>query len=70
MCAGTWKFLDSTNNSSRFRDFRKSNGNSIIELVSNPTKIGGVHYVQVSELNQFIMVIFEAMHHFGYHVFT
>ncbi|GAY56823.1 hypothetical protein CUMW_174830 [Citrus unshiu] len=43
---GTWKFLDSTNNSSRFRDFRKSNGNSIIELVSNPTKIGGVHYVQ------------------------
>lgn len=43
---GTWKFLDSTNSSSRFRDFRKSNGNSITELVSTPTKINGVHYVQ------------------------
>ncbi|KAG8641376.1 transmembrane E3 ubiquitin-protein ligase FLY2 isoform X1 [Manihot esculenta] len=43
---GTWKFLDSTNSSSRFPDFRKSNGESVIELVSTPTKITGVHYVQ------------------------
>ncbi|KAL5571153.1 hypothetical protein UlMin_020750 [Ulmus minor] len=43
---GTWKFPDSTNSSSKFPEFRKSNGNSIIELVSTPTKINGVHYVQ------------------------
>lgn len=43
---GTWNFLDSANSSSRFPDFRKSNGNSIFELVSTPTKITGVHYVQ------------------------
>ncbi|XP_059450973.1 transmembrane E3 ubiquitin-protein ligase FLY2-like [Corylus avellana] len=43
---GTWKFLDSANGSSRFPDFRKSTGNSVIELVSTPTKITGVHYVQ------------------------
>ncbi|BFG25242.1 hypothetical protein CerSpe_115160 [Prunus speciosa] len=43
---GTWKFPDSANSSSRFPDFRKSNGNSIIELVSTQTKITGVHYVQ------------------------
>ncbi|PIN14800.1 putative E3 ubiquitin ligase [Handroanthus impetiginosus] len=43
---GNWKFLDSTNSSSKFPDFRKSNGNSILELVSTPTKITGVHYVQ------------------------
>lgn len=43
---GTWRFLESSNNSSRFPDFRKSNGNSILELVSTPTKITGVHYVQ------------------------
>ncbi|GMY10143.1 transmembrane E3 ubiquitin-protein ligase FLY2 [Fagus crenata] len=43
---GSWKFLDSTNSSSRFPDFRKSTGNSMIELVSTPTKITGVHYVQ------------------------
>ncbi|XP_059277005.1 transmembrane E3 ubiquitin-protein ligase FLY2-like isoform X3 [Lycium ferocissimum] len=43
---GSWRFLDSTNNSSRFPDFRKSNGNSVLELISNPTKITGVHYVQ------------------------
>lgn len=46
-CAGNWKFLDSTNSSSKFPDFRKSNGNSILELISTPTKISGVHYVQV-----------------------
>ncbi|KAL3322725.1 hypothetical protein AABB24_040024 [Solanum stoloniferum] len=43
---GSWRFLDSTNSSSRFPDFRKSNGNSVLELISNPTKITGVHYVQ------------------------
>ncbi|GLU06399.1 hypothetical protein SLE2022_234390 [Rubroshorea leprosula] len=43
---GTWKFLDATNSSSRFPDFRKSNGNSVIELFSAPTKITGVHYVR------------------------
>ncbi|KAG4981261.1 hypothetical protein JHK85_035219 [Glycine max] len=43
---GTWKFLDITNGSSRFPDIRKTNGNSVIELVSTPTKMSGVHYVQ------------------------
>ncbi|XP_014493040.1 transmembrane E3 ubiquitin-protein ligase 1 [Vigna radiata var. radiata] len=43
---GTWKFLDTTNGSTRFPDIRKINGNSVIELVSVPTKITGVHYVQ------------------------
>ncbi|CBI21873.3 hypothetical protein VitviT2T_017672 [Vitis vinifera] len=43
---GSWRFLDSTNSSARFPDFGKSSGNSIIELVSSPTKITGVHYVQ------------------------
>ncbi|KAK4484456.1 hypothetical protein RD792_007039 [Penstemon davidsonii] len=43
---GNWKFLDSTNGSSKFPDFKKSNGNSILELISTPTKITGVHYIQ------------------------
>ncbi|XWS54165.1 hypothetical protein CRYUN_Cryun10bG0066100 [Craigia yunnanensis] len=43
---GTWKFLESMNSSSKFPDFRKSAGDSVIELVSTPTKITGVHYVQ------------------------
>ncbi|KAA8526358.1 hypothetical protein F0562_008439 [Nyssa sinensis] len=43
---GSWRFPDPTNSSSRFPDFKKSNGNSIFELVSTPTKITGVHYVQ------------------------
>ncbi|KAK7257422.1 hypothetical protein RIF29_31397 [Crotalaria pallida] len=43
---GTWKFLDSTNGSSKFPDIRKTNGNSVIELASTPTKVTGVHYVQ------------------------
>ncbi|KAK4484469.1 hypothetical protein RD792_007052, partial [Penstemon davidsonii] len=43
---GNWKFLDSTNGSSKFPDIKKSNGNSILELISTPTKITGVHYVQ------------------------
>ena len=45
---GNWKFLDSLNSSSKFQDFQKSNGNSVVELVAVPTKITGVHYVQVN----------------------
>ncbi|KAK9689864.1 hypothetical protein RND81_09G087000 [Saponaria officinalis] len=43
---GSWKFTDSANISARFPDFKKSDGSSIIELISTPTKITGVHYVQ------------------------
>lgn len=45
--AGTWKF--SSNSSSKFPDVKKFSGNSVIELFSTPTKINGVHYVQVSD---------------------
>lgn len=45
--AGTWKFLDTVNGSSRFPNFEKTNGDSIIELISTPTKITGVHYIHV-----------------------
>ncbi|KHN01116.1 Transmembrane E3 ubiquitin-protein ligase 1 [Glycine soja] len=44
---GNWKFIDTTNASTGFPDIRKINGNSVIELVSMPTKITGVHYVQL-----------------------
>ncbi|KAE9620638.1 hypothetical protein Lal_00019560 [Lupinus albus] len=43
---GSWKFLDTTNGSSKFSDIRQTNGSSVIELASTPTKITGVHYVQ------------------------
>lgn len=43
---GTWQQLDSRNGSARFSDFKKSTGNSVLELVSTATKITGVHYVQ------------------------
>ncbi|XP_059284582.1 transmembrane E3 ubiquitin-protein ligase FLY2 isoform X1 [Lycium ferocissimum] len=43
---GSWRFLDSKNSSSLFPDFKKSDGNSVLELISTPTKITGVHYVQ------------------------
>ncbi|XP_039130595.1 transmembrane E3 ubiquitin-protein ligase FLY1-like [Dioscorea cayenensis subsp. rotundata] len=43
---GRWSFVESTNGSSRFLNFGKSNGDSVLELVSSPTKINGVHYVQ------------------------
>lgn len=43
---GKWSFAETTNGSSRFLDFGKSNGISVLELVSSPTKISGVHYVQ------------------------
>lgn len=54
LISGTWKFMDSANSSSRFPDFQKSEGNSVIDLVSSPTKIAGVHYVQVKN---FVMSI-------------
>ncbi|GAB2285374.1 Transmembrane E3 ubiquitin-protein ligase fly1 [Dionaea muscipula] len=43
---GTWKFVGSQGNTTKFPDFKRSNGKSVIELVSSPTKITGVHYVQ------------------------
>lgn len=43
---GTWRFLEFANSSSRFPDFKRSEGHSVIELMSTPTKINGVHYVQ------------------------
>lgn len=43
---GAWKFIQSSNTSSRFPDFKKSSGNSVLELMTRPTKINGVHYVQ------------------------
>ncbi|KAF6141900.1 hypothetical protein GIB67_037868 [Kingdonia uniflora] len=44
--AGSWSFQDLANNSLWFPDFDKSDGISVFELVSTPTKINGVHYVQ------------------------
>ncbi|WOL07699.1 transmembrane E3 ubiquitin-protein ligase 1-like [Canna indica] len=43
---GSWNFVETTNGSFRLFDFGKSNGVSVLELVSTPTKISGVHYVQ------------------------
>lgn len=43
---GKWSFAGTSNHSSRFLDFGKSNGMSVLELASTPTKINGVHYVQ------------------------
>eukprot|EP01018_Ginkgo_biloba_P013892 Gb_31992 [translate_table: standard] len=43
---GTWGFRAANNGSSRLPEFGKSNGQSVLELVSSPTKIYGVHYVQ------------------------
>ncbi|XP_073115609.1 transmembrane E3 ubiquitin-protein ligase FLY1 isoform X4 [Elaeis guineensis] len=43
---GRWSFVEPMNGSSRFLEFGKSNGVSVLELVSTPTKISGVHYVQ------------------------
>ncbi|XP_062190740.1 transmembrane E3 ubiquitin-protein ligase FLY2-like isoform X2 [Phragmites australis] len=45
---GSWSFAGATNGSSRFIEFVKSKGNSVLELLSTPTKISGVHYVQGS----------------------
>ena len=54
--AGTWKFQDTVNSSSKFPDFRNQNGNSVIELVTSPTKITGVHYVQVITSSFFFFI--------------
>ncbi|XP_042458705.1 transmembrane E3 ubiquitin-protein ligase FLY2-like isoform X1 [Zingiber officinale] len=43
---GRWNFVETTNVSSRLFDFGKSDGVSVLELVSTPTKISGVHYIQ------------------------
>ncbi|KAI3802253.1 hypothetical protein L1987_30383 [Smallanthus sonchifolius] len=43
---GAWRFLQSSNTSSRFPDLKKLSGNSVLELITRPTKINGVHYVQ------------------------
>ncbi|KAL6657997.1 hypothetical protein ACP70R_005777 [Stipagrostis hirtigluma subsp. patula] len=45
---GSWSFAGATNGSSRFLEFVKSKGDSVLELLSTPTKINGVHYVQGS----------------------
>nr|CAB3458028.1 unnamed protein product [Digitaria exilis] len=44
---GSWAFAGATNGSSRFLEFVKSQGDSVLELLSTPTKISGVHYVQI-----------------------
>uniref|UniRef100_M8BXP1 RING-type E3 ubiquitin transferase n=1 Tax=Aegilops tauschii TaxID=37682 RepID=M8BXP1_AEGTA len=43
---GSWSFAGATNGSSRFLEFMTSKGDSVLELLSTPTKISGVHYVQ------------------------
>lgn len=43
---GSWSFAGATNGSSRFLEFLTSKGDSVLELLSTPTKISGVHYVQ------------------------
>ncbi|EEE67227.1 hypothetical protein OsJ_24360 [Oryza sativa Japonica Group] len=45
---GSWNFAGSTNGSSRFLEFTKLKGDAVLELLSTPTKISGVHYVQGS----------------------
>ncbi|TVU39017.1 hypothetical protein EJB05_12418 [Eragrostis curvula] len=45
---GSWSFAGASNSSSRFLEFVKSKGDSVLELLSTPTKISGVHYVQGS----------------------
>jgi hypothetical protein len=46
---GSWNFAGSTNGSSRFLEFTKLKGDAVLELLSTPTKISGVHYVQVMQ---------------------
>jgi len=45
---GSWSFVGASNGSSRYLEFGKSTGDSVLELLSTPTKISGVHYVQGS----------------------
>jgi hypothetical protein len=49
--SGSWSFASASNGSSRFVEFEKSRGDSILELLSTPTKISGVHYVQVNKIS-------------------
>lgn len=48
--SGSWSFAGASNGSSRFLEFVKSKGDSVLELLSTPTKISGVHYVQVNQV--------------------
>lgn len=43
---GRWSYRAASNFSSKFLDFGRSNGVSVLELISTPTKINGVHYIQ------------------------
>ncbi|KAL5198385.1 hypothetical protein ABZP36_001897 [Zizania latifolia] len=45
---GSWSFAGPTNGSSRFLEFTESKGDLVLELLSTPSKISGVHYVQGS----------------------
>jgi transmembrane E3 ubiquitin-protein ligase len=49
--SGSWSFAGASNGSSRFLEFEKSRGDSVLELLSTPTKISGVHYVQVNKVS-------------------
>lgn len=63
--AGRWSFAETSNVSSRFLDFGRSNGVSMLELVSTPTKITGVHYVQARRiLHSFVKFFFSSKHPF------
>jgi hypothetical protein len=48
--SGSWSFVGASNGSSRYLEFGKSTGDSVLELLSTPTKISGVHYVQVNKV--------------------
>lgn len=56
---GRWSFAGTSNGSSKFLDFGKCNGMSVLELASTSTKINGVHYVQGA-------VIFHDVHDSGH----
>ncbi|KAJ8470064.1 hypothetical protein OPV22_024407 [Ensete ventricosum] len=60
---GRWNFVETTNGSSRLFDFGNSNGESVLELVSTPTKISGVHYVQGAVT---FHDVFDSMHDHGF----
>ena len=44
---GTWKVHNYRNSSLKLPKFEKTSGNAVVELISSPSKITGVHYVQV-----------------------
>jgi transmembrane E3 ubiquitin-protein ligase len=45
--SGTWCFMDPTNGTSKFVDSSGFQGVSVLELLSKPSKLQGVHYVMV-----------------------